>query len=66
MTYQMTYELELLAEQRLADLRRTAAASRNLPNRPLSGRRSVRVSLGQILLRLGDRLAQPAGAHAIR
>jgi hypothetical protein len=62
----MHYELELLVEQRLADLRRTAARSRSLPRRPLSWRRSMRVRLGQILLRLGDRLAQPAGAAAIR
>jgi hypothetical protein len=62
----MNYELELLVEQRLADLRRTAAVSRSLPRRPASWRRSVRVRLGQTLLRLGDRLAQPAGAPAIR
>jgi hypothetical protein len=62
----MHYELELLVEQRLADLRRTAARSWSLPRRPLSWRRSMRVRLGQILLRLGDRLAQPAGAAAIR
>jgi hypothetical protein len=62
----MQYELELLAEQRLADLRRTAGASRSLPRRSLSSRRSVRVRLGQVLLRLGNRLAQPAGAPAIR
>jgi hypothetical protein len=62
----MQYELELLAEQRLADLRRTAGASQSLPRRPLSSRRSVRVRLGQVLLRLGNRLAPPAGAPAIR
>jgi hypothetical protein len=62
----MTYQLELLVEERLADLRRTAATTRSLPSRPLGWRRPVRVRLGQILLRLGDRLAQPAGAPAVR
>jgi hypothetical protein len=62
----MNYELELLAGQRLTDLRRTAAASRSLPSSPVSWRRSARVRLGQTFLRLGDRLAQPAGAPAVR
>jgi hypothetical protein len=62
----MQYELELLVEQRLADLRRTAGASRSLPSRPLWWRRSLRVRLGQLLVRVGDRLAQPAEAPAIR
>jgi hypothetical protein len=62
----MTYQLELLVEQRLADLRRTAAASRSEERRPVPVRRPVRVRLGEILVRAGDRLAQPAGAPAIR
>jgi hypothetical protein len=62
----MHYELELLVEQRLADLRRTAGASQSLPRRPLWWRRSLRVRLGQLLVRVGDRLAQPAEAPAIR
>jgi hypothetical protein len=62
----MTYELELLVEQRLADLRRTAAATRSLELRPVAPRHSVRVRLGEILVRVGDRLAQPAGAPAVR
>jgi hypothetical protein len=62
----MTYQLELLVEERLADLRRTAAASQSPQRRPGASRRSVRVRLGQTLVRVGDRLAQPAGVPALR
>jgi hypothetical protein len=58
--------MELLVEQRLADLRRAGAASRSLPSNPLTWRRALRVWLGGSLVRIGDRLGQPAGAPAIR
>jgi hypothetical protein len=62
----MTYQMELLIEQRLADLRRAGAASQNLPRNPHTWRRAVRVRLGGTLVRIGDRLGQPAGAPALR
>jgi hypothetical protein len=62
----MTYQLELLVEQRLADLRRTGEASQRWTRRPATSRRPVKMRLGQILVRVGDRLAQPAGAAALR
>jgi hypothetical protein len=62
----MTYQMELWVEQRLAELREAGAASRGLPSNPHRWRRSLRVQLGESLIRIGDRLGQPAGAPAIR
>jgi hypothetical protein len=62
----MTYQLELLVEERLADLRRTAATDRGRSSRRMTWRPSLKVRLGQVLLRLGERLAQPAGTPAVR
>jgi hypothetical protein len=62
----MTYQLELLVEQRLADLRRAGEASQRLPDNPPGRRHALRVRLGASLVRIGDRLGQPAGAPAIR
>jgi hypothetical protein len=58
----MTYQTEQLIEQRLADLRRAGERSLRSPARPARSRRPVREALGGTLVRLGDRLAQPAGA----
>lgn len=62
----MTYQMELMIEQRVADLRRVGEASQRLPGNPLTWRRAARVRLGGILVRLGDRLGQPTTAPAIR
>jgi hypothetical protein len=62
----MTYQMELMIEQRLADLRRAGEASQSLPANPLMRRRTARERLGRILVRLGDRLGQPAGVPAVR
>jgi hypothetical protein len=62
----MTYQMELMIEQRLADLRRAGEASQSLPANPHTWRRAARARLGGRLVRLGDRLAQPAGVPAIR
>jgi hypothetical protein len=62
----MTYQMEMLIEQRLADLRRAGEASQKLPRNRHAWRRAVRRRLGESLVRIGDRLGQPAGAPAIR
>jgi hypothetical protein len=62
----MTYQMELLIEQRLADLRRAGEASQSLPGGSPARRHAARLRLGGILVRLGDRLGQPAGVATIR
>jgi hypothetical protein len=62
----MTYQMELMIEQRLADLRKAGEASQRLPDNPLTFQRAARLRLGGILVRLGDRLGQPTGVPAIR
>jgi hypothetical protein len=63
----MSYQTELLMEQRTAELRRARPSYRSATTDAGPRRRSGRVALGHGLVRLGDRLlAQPAGAPAIR
>jgi hypothetical protein len=63
----MTYQTELLMQQRMSELRQ-ANASRRLPatSRSHTGPSAARASLGRALVRVGDRLAQPAGVPAHR
>jgi hypothetical protein len=62
----MTYQMELLVEQRVAELRKLGAKSAPAAPSPVTRRRPAREALGRGLVRLGYRLAQPAGAAAVR
>jgi hypothetical protein len=63
----MTYQTQLLMHQRTAELRK-AASSRRRRDESLSHARlsAAQASLGRALVRVGDRLAQPAGVPAHR
>jgi hypothetical protein len=62
----VTYEMELLAQERLADLRGTTVLRPTTYSETGRWRRSLRTALGRALVRLGSRLAQPAGVPATR
>jgi hypothetical protein len=63
----MTYLNELLVEQRVAQLRRAGELTRPVGTpSPRQPRRSLRAVSGRALVRLGERLAQPAGTPATR
>jgi hypothetical protein len=62
----MNYQMELMVEQRVTELRQRGTA--HTPSAPSSAtrRRPAREALGRGLVRLGYRLALPAGSPAIR
>jgi hypothetical protein len=53
-----------LVEQRFAALRRPESLRPTRTREPAAPTRSVRAGLGRALVRLGERLAAPAGAAA--
>ena len=60
----MTYLTPLLAEQRIAEIRRAAGSARPQPE-PSPARGVVRAATGRTLVRFGEWLARPAGVPAI-